>query len=52
VVLVEVVNQTFDGVGRGRSHRCENISTLPAVKPERARAPTQGWARDLSENRL
>ena len=51
-VLVEAVNQTFDGVGDGRSHRCENISTLPAVKPERARTPTQGRARELIGNRL
>ena len=37
-VLVEAVNQPFDGVGGRRSHTRENIQALPAVKPERARA--------------
>jgi uncharacterized protein with von Willebrand factor type A (vWA) domain len=50
-VLVEAFDQTFDGIGDGRSHRCENISTLPAVKPERARAmPEAGGKRAMTDS--
>jgi len=31
-VLVEAVNQTFDGIGRGRSHRPEDSRGMCGVK--------------------